>query len=521
MATLLPRSQGSSAQPARSAAPPTFGALLKQYRLAARLSQDQLAERAGLSVRGISDLERERRRLPRRDTLALLVAALALSPADRRAFEDAASGLAGSPSHATPNPRSNLPSPPTPLVGRADEFADAVARLRSEDVRLLTLIGAGGVGKTRLAQAVGRALLPDYADGVWLIELESVHDPHLVIAAIAGVMGVEQSSGASLLESVIGELRAAKVLLVLDNFEHLVDAAPKIAILLQSCPLARLLVTSRAPLHVRGEHELVVRPFAVPDTQRLPDLDELARNPAVALFLQRARAVRSDFSLTSANAMTVAAICRRVDGLPLALELAAAWVKLLSPAALLARLEQPLPLLTGGARDLPERHQTLRGTVAWSYDLLSHREKALFRRLAVFVGGCTVTAVKAMCRAGDERGEPFLDWVASLLDKSLLVQLQTAGGDEDEPRFGMLDTVREFGLECLAAVGELRRSRERHAVYFQAMAKMAEQALTDPHGHLLLAKLDLEHDNLRAAREFERRAGLEDETELWLAAIGT
>src|SRR6185437_2258117 len=266
------------------------------------------------------------------------------------------------------------------------------------------------------------------------------------------------------------------------------------------------------------EHELLVRPFAVPDSQCLPALDELTRNPAMLLFHQRAWAVRSDFSLTAANAATVAAICRRVDGLPLALELAVARVKLLAPATLLARLEQPLPLLTGGARDLPERHRTLRGSIAWSYDLLTHMEKALFRRLSVFVGGCTVAAVASMCRAGDDRGGSLLDWLASLLDKNLLVQLQTAGG-EDEPRFGMLETVREYGLECLAAVGELRRSRERHAAYFQAMAKTAEQARTGPQGHLLLARLDLEQDNLRAAREFERGAGLGDDSDLRLTPI--
>jgi len=517
MSTLLPRSQGFGDLPAHSASPSTFGALLKRYRQSAGLSQELLAERAHLSIRGISDLERGVRRLPRRDTLALLATALTLSPSDQRAFEAAALGLACVP--ATPDPRSNLPSLPTSLIGRADELAGALARLRSEDVRLLTLTGAGGVGKTRLAQAVGWALLPDFSDGVWQIELASIRETHLVIAAIAGVIGVEQTSGASLLEGLIVYLREARTLLVLDNFEHLLDAAPIVAILLQSCPLIRLLITSRAPLHLRGEHELLVRPFAVPDADRLPTLDEGARNPAIALFLQRARAVRSDFSLTAANAATVAAICRRVDGLPLALELAAAWVKFLPPAALLARLEQPLPLLTGGARDLPERHQTLRGTVAWSYDLLSHREKALFRRLAVFVGGCTVAAVESMCRAGDGMGEALLGWLASLLDKNLLVQLQTTSGEEDEPRFGMLETVRDFGLECLAAVGELRRSRERHAAYFQAMAKTAEHALTGPQGHLVLARLDREQDNLRAAREFERGVGLDDDFELRLAAI--
>src|SRR6185437_2684903 len=348
MATLLPRSQGIDAQTVHSTALPTFGTLLKRYRQVAGLSQELLAERARLSIRGISDLERGVRRLPRRDTLTLLIAALALSPADQRAFATAASGLASAPSLVTPDPRSNLPSLPTPLIGRADELAGALARLRSEDVRLLTLTGAGGVGKTRLAQAVGWALLPDFSDRVWQIELASVRDTHLVIAAIAGVIGVGQTIGTSLLESLIAYLRAARALLVLDNFEPLLAAAPIVAILLQSCPLLRLPVTSRAPLHIRGEHELLVRPFAVPDSQCLPALDELTRNPAMLLFHQRAWAVRSDFSLTAANAATVAAICRRVDGLPLALELAVARVKLLAPATLLARLEQPLPLLTGG-----------------------------------------------------------------------------------------------------------------------------------------------------------------------------
>ncbi|MGH2408941.1 MAG: helix-turn-helix domain-containing protein, partial [Chloroflexota bacterium] len=274
MATLLPRSHDPGAQPAHSPATPTFGTLLKHYRLAAGLSQESLAERARLSIRGISDLERGMRRLPRRDTLSLLIVALVLAPPDQRAFEAAASGLASAPLLVMPYPRSNVPSPPTSLIGRAEEFTDALASLRSEDVRLLTLTGAGGVGKTRLAQAVGGALLPDFAECVWQIELASVRDPRLVIAAIAGVIGVAQTGGTLLLESLIGRLREARALLLLDNFEHLLNAAPIVALLLQSCPLVRLLVTSRAPLHVRGEHEVLVRPFAVPDSERLPALGE-------------------------------------------------------------------------------------------------------------------------------------------------------------------------------------------------------------------------------------------------------
>ncbi|MGH2345958.1 MAG: ATP-binding protein [Chloroflexota bacterium] len=439
---------------------PTFGALLKRHRLAAGLSQDLLAERARLSTRGISDLERGVRRAPRRATVTLLASALALDPSDQRRFETAGKGGATALTLRALRPH-NLPAPPTPLIGRRAELDDAMARLESGEVRLLTLTGAGGVGKTRLAQAVGLALLRRYARRVWQVELAPLRDADLVARTIANVLGLEKTRGIPLIESLVNHLRGMRALLLLHNFEHLpAGAAEVVAVLHASCPRLCILVTSRAPLHLRSEHELPVLPLAVPDPRQVLSLSDLARNPSVALFVRRVRAVRPNFALTAANAATLAAICRRVDGLPLALELAAARMKILSPTALLALLDQRLPVLTGGPQDVPERQQTLRSTFAWSYDLLSVREKALFRRLAVFVGGCTMAAVQSVCRAGDDAGGTLLDWIAALLDKNLLLQLTPGGADEDdEARFGMLETIREYGIECLAAVGELGRSR--------------------------------------------------------------
>jgi predicted ATPase len=364
----------------------------------------------------------------------------------------------------------NLAALPTRLIGREAEVACVVDRLTREGVRLLTLTGAGGVGKTRLAHAVGLKLQRRYMERVWQVELASLRDPNAVVGAVAGALGLEDAGGRAPEETLVNHLRRTSALLLLDTFEHLPAAAALVDRLLASCPKLRILVTSRAPLHLQGEHEVLVRPFAVPDPERLPSLPDLKQCPAVKLFIERARAVQPSFALTKINAATVAAICRRVDGLPLALELAASRVKMFSPKALLIQLEWRLKLLTGGARNVPVRQQTLRDTVAWSYDLLSPPQQTLFCRLAVFADGFTMAAMESVCRVGGETPELFLDNITTLLDNSLLLQLTSLEGEEeDESRFGMLETTREFGIERLTAVGELGQSRERHAAYFLTM----------------------------------------------------
>jgi predicted ATPase/class 3 adenylate cyclase len=399
--------------------------------------------------------------------------------------------------------QTNLPLQPTPLIGRDREVAEVRDRLRQADLRLLTLTGPGGIGKTRLALQVAADMLDDFADGVFFVNLAPIADVHLVACSIAQVLGVCEAGGQPMLARLQGELRAKQLLLVLDNFEQIAPAAPLIAELVAACAHVKVLVTSRQVLHLRGEKEFPVSPLALPDLAQVSSAAALSQYAAVALFIQRAQDLKPDFLITDETAAAIAAICRRLDGLPLAIELAAGWIKLLPPPALLARLERRLPFLTGGAQDLPARQQTLRATIAWSYDLLDAEAQRLFQRLAVFVGGCTLEAAEAVCGGWgaaatpiSQLPTPILNGVAALVDKSLLRHIEGTGG---APRFVMLETIHEYALERLAEHGAIESAQRQHASWYLALAQAAISALTGPQQQEWLDRLEQEHSNLRAA----------------------
>ena len=392
----------------------------------------------------------------------------------------------------------NLPAQATPLVGREREIAQGLALLARPEVRLATLTGPGGVGKTRLALQLAAELVDVYPDGVWFVNLAPVTDPRLVASTIAQTLDVREARGTPLLELLAARLRERELLLILDNFEQVIAAADVVAELLAAAPRIKILVTSRMTLRLYGEHEYAVPPLSLPDPKRLPTLERLSQYEAVRLFIERARAAKADFAITSTNAPAVAQICARLDGLPLAIELAAARIKLLTPEALLARLERRLGVLTGGARDLPARQQTLRNTIDWSYSLLDPAERRLFARLAVFVGGRTLEAIEAVCNPGGELGFDSLDGLASLLDKSLLLQEEGPG---NQPRFVMLETLHEYAREKLEESGEAEEVRRRHAKYFLALAQRAEPELVGQDRVQWLARLVAEHENVRTAAE--------------------
>lgn len=470
-----------------------FGDLLRQHRNATGLTQEDLAKRAGLSVDTISLLERGEHRRPHRYTVQSLADALGLSQQERIRFETAT---------RMPNVRAdahgvqltNLPLQLTPFIGRVREVEEVRHKLLHPDVRLLTLTGPGGVGKTRLGLEVARQVLDQFEDGVSFVALASISDPILVPSVIAQALRVKQGARQNVTEALDQHLRERQQLLVLDNFEQLLEAGPPLAQLLAACPRLKVLVTSRVVLHLQGEHNYEVPTLALPSAGHRPSPEQLDWYEGIRLFVERARAARSEFRIATENAPAVLELCRRLDGLPLAIELAAAHVSLLPPEAMLTRLGNRLALLTGGARDLPDRQRTLRATMDWSYGLLEVAERLLFARLSVFVGGWTLEAAEAVCEAGDE--VEVLQHMSALVDKSLVRQQANI---QHEPRFTMLETVREYALERLEESGESERLRRRHASYFLKLAEEAERASQGPLQGAWLDRLEAEYDNLRAA----------------------
>ncbi|MFL5804867.1 MAG: ATP-binding protein [Roseiflexaceae bacterium] len=497
----------------------TFGDWLRRQRRALDLTRAELAARVSCSVSALRKFEVDELR-PSRPLAEVLAGALHIAPEDRAAFVRFARDRPGadttclpvatvSPQHSVlrSTMRCTLPAQPTALIGREQELAAIHAILHRADLRLLTLTGPGRIGKTRLALQAAADMLNDFAHGAYFVNLAPISDPALVVATIAQTLGVTERGSRPLLETLKDELREQQVLLLLDNFEQVLAAAPQLAELLAACPKLKLLIISREVLHLYGEHEFGVPPLALPPTtdNRQPttdDPDSLARAEtigqyaAVRLFIERAQAARSDFAVTNASAPAVAEICYRLDGLPLAIELAAAHVKLFSPRALLARLDHRLALLTGGGRDRPARHQTIRGAIDWSYNLLDPAEQTLFARLGVFVGGCTLEAATAVCNATNDLPMDVTEGVASLVDKSLLRLKASADG---EPRFLMLETIREYALERLEAGGELGMLRQRHAAFFVTLAEAADPALSGLQQRAWLDRLETGHPNLRAA----------------------
>jgi predicted ATPase len=413
--------------------------------------------------------------------------------------------------------RPPLPIPYTPLLGREKELAAVKEMLLSSHVRLLTLTGAGGSGKTRLALQVAAEIRDEFPGGVYFAALAAITDPAMVASSIAQILRVRYTGGRPLdvvLKEFVSLSVYAPALLFLDNFEHLLAAGPLLVALLESCPTLKVFVTSRAVLHVSGEYEYAVPPLPVPDPKRLPPMAELLRNPAVALFAQRAAAVNPEFAVREDNAQTVVEVCARLDGLPLAIELAAARVKILSMAAMLERLHSSLGFLTGGPRDWPVRQQTLRSTIDWSYSLLNAAERKLFRRLAVFAGGCSLESAEAVCNTRQDLEAGLLEVISSVVDKSLLQRLEPEG---DDVRFVMLETLREYGLERLEEAGEVDSTSRAHAAYCIVLAEETAASASEADRQRCLTQCDLEQDNLRAALDSLIEAG----TAEWALRLST
>jgi predicted ATPase/DNA-binding CsgD family transcriptional regulator len=473
-----------------------FGEQLRRIRAAAGLTQEQLAERAGLTVKAISALERGERQHPYPRTIQALASALRLSDDERRAL------LAAIPPRGTTSSQlederilPTLPIPSSPLLGRDVDVAAVCQLLEQAPRRLLTLTGPGGVGKTRLATHVAALVGGQFTDGVALVELAVIDDPALVVPTIAAALGLRGGAGEPLRAVLHRALQTKQLLLLLDNVEHVLAAVPEVAALLAACQRLTILATSRAPLRLREEQEYLVAPLALPRLDHVPHRDEVALSPAVQLFVQHAQKVSPDFALTQANAATVAAICRRLDGLPLAIELVAARVKLLGTTALLARLDRALPLLVGGARDVPDRQQTMRRAIGWSYDLLDASQQALFRQLGVFMGGWTLPAAEALVAADGGDADEVVDRLDDLVNQSLVV----VEPSDTDVRYRLLETIRAYALEQLQAHGEEVHARDQHCAYYARELSSRTEALLSGAMPAAWQAVAADLDNVRAA----------------------
>src|SRR2546421_1295279 len=387
----------------------------------------------------------------------------------------------------------------TSLIGREQDVSAACTLLTRSDVRLVTLLGTGGIGKTRLAVQVANEMRDHFTGGTCFVSLVSIRDPKLVVPAISEALGIQESGTQPIIEQVKSALHEKSFLLLLDNFEQVLKAAPIIEELLAACPDLNIVVTSRAVLHLQAEHEFHLAPLSLPELKLLPATDTLAHYASVALFVQRAQASLPNFQVTQHNARAIAEICVCLDGLPLALELAAARIKLLPPQALLGRLSKKLQLLKSAEQALPAKQQTLYNTITWSYDLLDAQEKWLFRQLSPFAGGCTLEAAETIPGKREEQTIDILETLASLLDKSLIQQVEQEG---TEPRFMMLETIREYALDCLRVQGEITHAQRAHAMYYLAFVEKAEPYLKGAQQVEWLALLERELENLRAALQW-------------------
>ena len=488
----------------------SFGARLRRLREASGLSQEELAHKAGLTPNAIGTLERGERRRPYPNTIRALADALDLDDAHRRDLIASVPTREGRITAARA-----LPVPPTPIIGRQRDARSIEAQFRHREARLVTLVGPGGVGKTRLAIEVASRLPEAFADGVTFVDLAPLRGAHLVLPTIAQSLGLRQTG--PLHEALCTFLAPRRLLLLLDNFEHVLEAAVGIASLLESCPDLAILATSRAPLRIRGESEYHVSPLKTPDPSSIPRAESVGGAPAAQLFLERAREASPEFSLNHKNAGTIAAICWRLEGLPLALELAAAQIRFLAPTTLLARLDR-IPQ-SSGARDLPPRQQTMRATLDWDHDLLSEEERNFFRKLGGFAGGFTLPAAETIIT--DEPGSETrtLDLVGQLVEKSLV--MTEIGTASDTTRYRMLEPVREYSLHRLEESGEEDAIRKRHADYFSELAERAAPGLRCADQLMWLDLLSEEHDNLRAALGYLLDRGATDQAgqigwNLWL-----